>query len=206
MNKFLLSVFISIFTSTLAIANQERQNIYVANISWHTAIIVPASILPDSIWPAGHDYSQFNYLEIGWGDREFYQDEGFNPICAIKALFISTPTALHLFPLESIEKTYFNHYVVALEVNKNQVDQLARFLLGHFQFNQDRKVIPLNNGLYYNSQFFAGSGQYHFPINSNVWVAQALKEAGFNICPPRYQATEWLIRKAAKWGEVVVRP
>ncbi len=205
MNKLLLIFLISTL-SNIAVTNQEKHTIYVANISWHTAIIVPAKILPDSIWPAGHDYSQFNYLEIGWGDRDFYQDEGFNPLNAIKALFISTPTTLHVFPLESIENTYFNHYVVSLAINEKELEQLASFLLSHFQFNQDEKVIPLNNGLYYNSQFFAGSSQYHFPFNSNVWVARALKEAGFNLCPLRYQTTEWLIKKSIKWGEVVVQP
>ena len=180
--------------------------IYVASISWHTGIMVPAKSLPDSIWPEGYDYSKFPYLEIGWGDRDFYQHPDFNLWYAIKAIFWPTPTALHVFPFspDNIPMNYVETKVVKLSVTEKELNDLTRFLLHHFKFNDKGKLIPLQDGLYYNSQFFAGSTKYYFPKNSNVWAAIGLKRAGFPFIPILYQTTEMVLNRADNFGEVIV--
>ena len=176
---------------------QDGKSIYITSISWHTAIIIPATCLPDSLWPASYDYSEFEYLEIGWGDRDFYQTPGFNPWFAIKAMFWSTKSAIHIFPLQEFDGSYALNELIELELTVNQLKNLCSFLVGNFVI-ENGKFVPLQEGFYYNSQFFAGQYAYHLPINSNVWIAKALKAAGFQICPIKYQFTEWLIRKAKK--------
>lgn len=184
---------------------EEQHAIYVASISWHTGIVVPAYSLPDSIWPPGYDYSGPSYLEIGWGDRDFYQHRGFNIWYAFKATFWPTSSALHVNPLpENIQSYYTNTRVVKIEVTEEQLNDISRYILEHFEFNEKGRFIPLEAGIYSDSQFFAGSTKYYFPKNSNVWVARALKRAGFSITPIFYQTTGWVLNKAEKFGKAVV--
>lgn len=184
---------------------EEKHTIYVASISWHTGIVVPAYSLPDSIWPTGHDFSNVSYLEIGWGDRDFYQDTGFSIWYAIKAIFWPTPSVLHVNPLpENLESYYVDTKVVKMEITGKQLKDLSRYLLEHFKLNEKGKLIPLQAGIYSDSQFFAGRTKYYFPKNSNVWAARALKRAGFSITPIFYQTTGWVLNKADNFGKVVV--
>jgi len=192
-------------TST-ELTDEKRHTIYVASISWHTGIIVPGYSIPDSLWPVQHNFSKFDYLEIGWGDRDFYQNQNFNLWFAFKATLWPTATVLHVLPLpkENIELNYLGTKMVELEVTSKELDNLTCFLVSQFELNEQGKVIPLNEGFYINSQFFAGSGKYYFPKNSNVWAAKALKTAGFSFTPIFYQTTGMVVNKADNFGKVVV--
>jgi hypothetical protein len=179
--------------------------IYVAKISWHTGLIVPTYTLPDSIWPAQFDISEYEYLEIGWGDRDYYQHPKFNIWYAFKALFWPTSTAIHILPLleRHIQPTYGSTKLVRLDINDSELDSLTRFLLSQFKLNENGKIIPLAQGFYQTSQFFAGSTKYFFPKNSNVWAAMALKRAGFKYTPIFFQTTGMVVNRADNYGEIV---
>ncbi len=180
--------------------------IYVASISWHTGLIVPSYSLPDSIWPENHDYSGADYLEIGWGDRDFYQHPGFNLWFAFKAVFWPTRTTLHVLPLEDkyLADNYQSTKLVQLDVSDKELEGLSEFLMSHFELNEQGKLIPDEEGIYYNSQFFAGGSTYFFPKNSNVWAATALKRAGFRYIPVLYQTTGMVVNRASRFGETVI--
>ena len=192
--------------NSVEVTSEKRHTIYVASISWHTGIIVPGYSIPDSLWPVQHNFSKFDYLEIGWGDRDFYQHPKFNLWYIIKAALWPTPTALHVLPLkeENIEINYIDTKVVKLKITQKELNDLSHFLVSQFELNEQGKVIPLNEGFYINSQFFAGSGKYYFPKNSNVWAAKALKTAGFSFTPIFYQTTGMVVNKADNFGKVVV--
>jgi len=184
---------------------EEKHTIYVASISWHTGIIVPGYSIPDSIWPAQHNFSKFDYLEISWGDRDFYQNQKFNLWFAFKAALWPTATVLHVLPLpkENIELNYLGK-MVELEVTRKELDNLTCFIVSQFKLNEQQKVIPLEEGLYLNSHFFEGSSKYYLPKNSNVWAARALKKAGFSFIPVLYQTTGMVTNRADNFGIVVV--
>lgn len=185
--------------------NTKRHFIYVASISWHTGIIIPGSALPDSIWHSDQNFSQYDYLEIGWGDRDFYQHQPFNLWYATKAVLWPTRTALHINP---VRKEYLNwHYsgtdLVKIVIQRGELNDLIRYIISHIKLNERNKVIPLQKGIYTNSQFVAGSSTYYFPKNSNVWAARALKRAGIPFIPILYQTTGMVLKRAGKFGEYV---
>jgi len=167
---------------------------------------VPGYSIPDSIWPAQHNFSKFDYLEISWGDRDFYQNQKFNLWFAFKAALWPTATVLHVLPLpkENIELNYLGTKMVELEVTRKELDNLTCFIVSQFKLNEQQKVIPLEEGLYLNSHFFEGSSKYYLPKNSNVWAARALKKAGFSFIPVLYQTTGMVTNRADNFGVVVV--
>lgn len=191
------------------IAGQEPENkhvIYVSSISWHTGIVVPAYSLPDSLWREGHSYADAAYLEIGWGDADFFPHDGFNLWYALKSVFWPTASVMHINPIHrQVEEYYSNTDVVRIEVNDAQLRRLVLFLVEEFELDENGKIIPAAEGKRPDSYFYKGSSSYYFPKNSNVWAARALKRAGFSIRPIWYQTTGSVLNKAEEFGELVVK-
>jgi len=128
--------------NSVEVTGEKRHTIYVASISWHTGIIVPGYSIPDSLWPIKHNFSKFDYLEIGWGDRDFYQHPKINLWYIIKATLWPTPTALHVVPLkeENIEINYIDTKVVKLKITQKELNNLSHFLVSQFELNEQGKA------------------------------------------------------------------
>ncbi len=91
-----------LFFVTGPLASQEIEEhceFYVSSISWHTAIIIPASTFPDSLWPSDYNFSDAGFLEIGWGEADYYPNDTFNIWYAFKSIFWPTSSVLHINPI-----------------------------------------------------------------------------------------------------------
>lgn len=209
MNNLRKSLFFGFFALTAFTAKgwqepDEKYTIYASSISWHTGIVVPSGIFPENIWPKQHNYSNAAYLEIGWGDADYFPNEGFNPWYALKAVFWPTSSVLQIKPIYGkVEAFYSNTDVAKIEISREQLQRLKNYLIGEFELDDNKKIIPATAGPS-TSYFFKGSSYYYFPKNSNVWVARALKKAGFSISPIWYQTTGQVVKKAAEFGEMVL--
>lgn len=200
----LVYLFFSAFTAKGWQEPYEKYSIYVSSISWHTGIVVPSNIFPASIWPRQHNYSNAAFLEIGWGDEDFFSNPGFNPWYALKAVFWPTPSVIQIRPIYGrVETSYYKNDVAKIEISGEQLQRLRNYLLEEFELDQNGKVIPATAGPS-NSYFFKGSSSYYFPKNSNVWAARAIKKAGFPIRPIWYQTTGQVVKKAAEFGEMIL--
>lgn len=203
--KILLFLFL-ILSATSLRAYQEQEDkhtIYVSSLSWHTGIVVPAESFPDSLWREGHNYENAHYLEIGWGDADFFTQEAFNIWYALKAVFWPTPTAIQIKPIyQNAENHYYNTNVAKIEISDEQLQNLTSFLVEELELDENGKIIPAKGDSGRN--FYKGSSSYYFPKNSNVWAARALKKAGFSINPIWYQTTGQVVKKASKIGEMII--
>jgi uncharacterized protein (TIGR02117 family) len=180
----------------------QQHSIYVSSISWHTAIIVPGYTIPDSLWVPEYEFQSASYLEIGWGEADFYPHDGFNIWYAIKSALWPTGAVVHINPLHgNVESYYSGGDVVRMEINDEQLEALRQFLVESFELDKAGQVIPAAAGKHSRSHFFRARESYYFPKNSNVWVAKALKSAGFPIRPFWQQTTQRVLKKAAKFGE-----
>jgi len=181
-----------------------QHQIYVVSQGWHTGLVVPSSCLPDSIWPGAFPFHDFPYLQIGWGDKDFYQHEGFSLWYSLKAAAWPTASALHVVGLHKITNLqYYASQTVVLPFDQNQLQQLCAFIQQEFELDESGKTIPLKKGLFGESRFFLGKRDYYFPRNSNVWTARALQEAGLDFSPIWYQTQGALMRRVREEGEVL---
>lgn len=202
--KFLPLLFFTSFVINGQNLHAQHE-IYVSSISWHTGILIPADTFPDSLWTEDHNYSDAAYLEIGWGEADYYTHDGFHLWYAIKSVFWPTPSVLHINAIDRpVEEYYFDTEVVKTEVSDEQLQQLIGYITRGFELDKNGNIIPVAEGKNLRSHFFRSRESYYFPKNSNVWAAKALKEAGFPVSPFRLQTTGCVINKAADFGELVV--
>jgi uncharacterized protein (TIGR02117 family) len=185
--------------------DNNTNQIYVVSQGWHTGLVVPSHSLPDSIWPEAYPFDEYPHLQVGWGDKDFYQNkEGFNPWYGIKAAAWPTESAVQVVGLRKITNLqYYANQTISLALDDQELDSLSGFILSEFAYDSTGMLIPLEDGLFGESRFFLGSRTYYFPRNSNVWTARALKQAGLDISPIWYQTHGSLMRRVREEGEVI---
>lgn len=160
------------------------QTIHVVSHGWHTGVIVEATELTRVMPVLAKRFPDAKYLEVGWGDAGFYQADKITAGLAIKALFWPTPTVVHVVGLDAEPERYFPYSEVRkVKVSREGMDQLMRFLKSSFQTTAQGEVIRMRTGLYGDSQFYQGTGDYHLFNGCNKWTSKALYSSGFDIHP-----------------------
>jgi uncharacterized protein (TIGR02117 family) len=159
--------------------------VYVVNHGWHAGLIIPASHLNEAIPELGKRFGSTFYYEIGWGDREFYQARPPSAELAAQAIVRSTGSVLHIAAVPGSPTRYFQPMeVVNTCLTKEQVESLVTYVSNSFARDHRGNVMQLGQGLYGNSQFYAGQGNYSLLNTCNTWISGGLKSAGIDLSPP----------------------
>ncbi len=179
-------------------------DIYVVSQGWHTGLMISTDCIDQSIWPENYDFSSYNYIQIGWGDKDYYQNSGFNIWYGIKAALWPTVSVLQVTGVQSVDKANsITDEVIKLNISIEDYKNLCSFLYSNFKLTEEGKAIPDKKGLFQNGRFFIGNQKYYVFKNSNVWTAVALKKAGFDINAYTYQTKGMLLRMVKEKGDVI---
>ncbi|AFH50334.1 Putative outer membrane lipoprotein [Ignavibacterium album JCM 16511] len=177
--------------------------IYFIKQRWHTAIVFNTSNIDTNNFPIIKNFRDYNLVDIGWGDEEFYQYPDFDWELAIKALFYSTPSTLRVEGISISRELYFDlsEIVVKMIVTDEQFKEILKFIDDTFYRDEKgEKVLSSKAG----GQiiFYAAKGKYHLFNTCNTWLAKCLNDAGLKI-KTDIILTEQLFNELAKIGEVI---
>jgi uncharacterized protein (TIGR02117 family) len=123
------------------------------------------------------------YLELGWGDREYYVRERPGIWLSLRALFWPTDSAIHLVGVPgAIEREFPTSEIVELSVSEAGFQRMVEFVAASHARNAAGDWIVLAPGQRPNrSRFYASERRFHLFETCNTWVARALHEAGLPI-------------------------
>tara|TARA_B110000444_G_scaffold221631_1_gene223107 strand:+ start:334 stop:930 length:597 start_codon:yes stop_codon:yes gene_type:complete len=176
-------VFFSAIASSDKPSAKER-DIYLISTGWHTGIAVPVDTLLKRNLPESLDFREIQYLEIGWGDRIFYQSPNPSYSALLNALLKPTSSVIHVYGFNhSIETTFRNSKTVKLTLNETEYTKLLYFIHKSFTRNVNGKPRLEGVGLYgkNNSFFYMANGEFHLFNNCNTWVASAIQSTGIGL-------------------------
>jgi uncharacterized protein (TIGR02117 family) len=176
-------VFFSAIASSDKPSAKER-DIYLISTGWHTGIAVPVDTLLKRNLPESLDFREIQYLEIGWGDRVFYQSPNPSYSALLNALLKPTSSVIHVYGFNhSIETTFRNSKTVKLTLNETEYTKLLYFIHKSFTRNVNGKAQLEGVGLYgkNNSFFYMANGEFHLFNNCNTWVASAIQSTGIGL-------------------------
>ena len=146
--------------------------------------------MPPRAWPAQRDFPRAEYLELGWGDREYYQAEDFSVWLGLRALLWPTESAVHVVAFSGpIERAFPASEMVPLRVSPEGFERMVAFIAGTFHDDG----IRLGPGQREGSAFYASDRRFHLFETCNTWVARALQEAGLEVSPRRSISAEGLL-------------
>ena len=77
-------------------AQATMHRVHVVRHGWHSGIVVRAAEVPLQAWPARREFADAEYLEVGWGDRAYYQAPDPSAWLGLRALLWPTAGVLHM--------------------------------------------------------------------------------------------------------------
>lgn len=179
--------------------------IYLVAHERHTGIAVPRGEIPAGLWPESRDFPGADYLEVGWGDRDYYQGRDQGVWGTFRAAFLPTASALHVAGVRGPVARYFRaSEVVELTLPRKGFERLIRYVHDAHERAGAEAVAPLGPGLYGDSRFYPGWESFHIFRTCNVWTARALRAGGLSVHDSI--TSEGLVAQAREIGKVVNAP
>lgn len=156
--------------------------IYVINHGWHTGIAVRRANIPEGVWPEHADFADSEYVEVGWGDREFYTAPEGTLGLALKAVFWPTQGVLHVVGFDGPVQQFFRQReIVEILVSDRGFHRLAVFIGDAYAKDGSGRTMVVGRGQYANSRFYVAREKYFLLKTCNTWTARALRSAGLPI-------------------------
>jgi uncharacterized protein (TIGR02117 family) len=180
------------------------KTIYVVSHGWHTGIVVKGGEIPELLLPEKNEYPNSTYIEVGWGDADFYMNPDAGISQALNAALSSDSSVMHVVWFSNAVEKYFPaDEVVELTLRDKEFELLCVFLHRAFARDGTGKASALRHGYYPQSKFYRSLEQYHLLNTCNVWTAKALQSAGFSLMPIFFTTAESIMDEVRKHGKVV---
>ena len=148
----------------------------------HTGIAVRRADIPAGLWPESRDFPQADYLEVGWGERNYYmgRDQGFWG--TLRVALGSNPSVLHVAGIRGpLPARFPASEIVELSLPASGYERLIRHIHDTYDRSGAPVVAPLGPGLYGDSRFYPGRESFSLLRTCNVWTAQGLREGGLPV-------------------------
>lgn len=185
-------------------ATGDERTLYVVRHGWHTGIVVRAADVPERAWPARRDFPGADYLEVGWGDRAYYQASDPGVWLALRALLWPTPGVLHVVAFAGpVERHFATAEIVELRVTSDGFARLVDAIGASHELDASGAPIALGKGLYGTSRFYASREAFHLFKTCNVWTAQVLREAGLPVAAAPALTAEGLMTQLHPLGRTI---
>ena len=158
--------------------------IYVVSHGWHTGFVIPAVDIQSMVPELKKRFSHAQNIEFGWGDKGFYQSEEITSGLTLQAIFWPTESVIHAVAVPKDVRRYFSKSdMEILCLSDGEYSLLIQFISNSFARNEAGNILPQKNGIYGNSQFYTGVGDYYLMNTCNKWTAKGLSSAGLSIAP-----------------------
>ncbi len=183
---------------------ESRRSFYLVSHGWHTGIVIRREDIPNGSLPESADFPDAEYLEVGWGDWDYYPAPSFNVWFAAKALLWPTASVLHVVGFSGPPESYFaRSEIIAFELSQSRFERLIEYIHASFARDGAGKSAPLQPGLYGNSAFYPSHEKFHLLKTCAGWTAKALRTAGYPISPWFAVTADQVMSRARSHGEVI---
>jgi uncharacterized protein (TIGR02117 family) len=155
--------------------------IYVVAHEDHTGIALRRADISAGLWPESGDFPQAEYLEVGWGARDYYmgRDQGFWG--TLKAALGQTRSVLHVAGFRGAPTEYFRGEVIELAVSPEGFERIVRAIHDAHDRAGAAAGAPLGPGLYGDSRFYPAWQRFNLLNTCNVWTARVLRSGGVPV-------------------------
>lgn len=159
-----------------------KNEIYIVSHGWHTGFVIPAKVIQTKIPELKSRFWNSPYIEFGWGDRGFYQAQEITSGLTIKAIFWPTESVVHAVSVpQNLYEYYSTSEIKKICLSDSELSTLLRFIVNSFYRDTKGNVVEQKRGIYGNSQFYKGVGDYYLMNTCNKWTAKGLRSTGMDI-------------------------
>ncbi len=163
----------------LARAGESGVPVFVIDHGKHAGLAVRKADIPRGFWPETVDFSHADFIEVGWGDWDYYQMEDPGVWVTLKAGGWPTPSVLHVVGIDGDLSRHFPYAeIIRLDLCPKAFLKLIQYIDSSFERMENPRSKPLRRGYYPVSWFYPAKGSFHLFRTCNGWVAEALESTG----------------------------
>jgi uncharacterized protein (TIGR02117 family) len=161
-----------------------QNEVYVVSHGWHTGFVIPAPEIQRVMPELERRFGNTPYIEFGWGDKGFYQAKETTLGLTLRAIFWPTESVVHSVAVpQKVEEYFSNSEVAKLCLNDGELSALIGFISSSFYRDRSGNLLELQKGIYGDSKFYSGVGDFYLMNTCNRWTAKGLKSIGMDISP-----------------------
>lgn len=165
-------------------AQENLKSVYILKHEWHVGFILKKSDTVGLLSALNDDFNEAKYIEIGWGDKDFYMAEKETVWLSLKAALWPTPSVLHVAEVNTNPMLLFDEgEIIELELKTDNYRNLCSYINKSFELTSEGNNIEVGKGLYGNSTFYLSQEKYHLFQTCNVWAAKGLQKGKVSIKP-----------------------
>lgn len=186
------------------VSSDGARAVYVVEHGWHAGIAVRRRDLSTEQWAVLLDFPDARYLEVGWGDADYYQaaDPGVGTL--LKAGLWPTSSVLHVAAFDRpLVDVFPRREIIRIAASPDGLSALMQFIGDSHARDSTGHPVPLGPGLYGRSRFYKAAARYHVFNNCNTWTARALQRVGCSMAPARTFTVRSLLAQVRDCGTVI---
>jgi len=162
----------------------NAQQVFVVHNKWHAAIVVKKADIGADEMPELSYFPDAEYVEISWGDADFFPAAEGGIGLALKAAFWSSGSLLHLVGFSgAVKETYGGAEIIEIGLSEQEFRRLIGFVSAEFQRKQPGRPAAGRPGLFPQSRFFPANSKFSLLRTCNAWIAEAFSAAGLPVSP-----------------------
>jgi uncharacterized protein (TIGR02117 family) len=178
--------------------------VYLVSHGWHVGLVVPRDAVPPGAWPEADDLPRSRYLEVGWGDGDYYPARRGTIALAFRAAFRSRWSVLQVVAFDAdVARAFPGAKILAVDLSPHGFAALVRYIHEAYIHDAGGRPVRVAPAAYGVGAFYLARGHYDLRHNSNTWAAAALRVAGCPIDPSEAVTAGALLHQAAVFARVV---
>jgi uncharacterized protein (TIGR02117 family) len=134
-------------------------------------------------------YQAYEWLEIGWGDEQFYRFAPAISDVTVKMAFnalsgMNDATVLHVVGLSEAPEEVFKHSdLQRISLSEAGMREVMKGVSLAFAKDALSQPVELGKGIYGPSLFYRANGHYSMINTCNMWIGGLLANAGLKVSP-----------------------
>ena len=161
----------------------SHYSFFVGKRGWHSSITVERAAIPKGTWPPGvveRTFAGSRYLEVGWGDADFYMARHPTVLTALDAALLPGPSVLLVVGLDPpLETALPWSGLERVTCSRAEFRSLCRAIGATFQRDKNGNAQVVGTGLYGRmSRFYPAHGLYYCLQTCNHWTTQMMVAGG----------------------------
>lgn len=179
-------------------------SVYVISNGFHTGIIIDRYMEGADAIIISKNFAPYRYMDIGWGDEEFYQADDPGLYLGARAILVPTSSVISVegFSANIENVASFSGRMVSIRVDEKSFGKLCAFINASLTKDGGGHPVPVSKG-YGGHVFFKSPRKYHLFNTCNTWVAEAFQYAGYDISPVAVITADTLFRRLEKIGKAM---
>ncbi|MEY3304782.1 MAG: DUF2459 domain-containing protein [Pseudanabaena sp.] len=163
--------------------NAKTRTIYFVQHEWHSGL---AWAQQRGETFGAEEWKDAPYVEVGWGDRQFYFAGDQSIPSMLRAAFIPSDSVMHVTSFAEAPEKFFKFPILPIELSEAGFQNLLAHVKQTFTVNEKGdRLAAIGKGQYGVSNFYAAVPRYFSAFNCNTWAAEALRNGGVSVCPNR---------------------